>query len=152
MTNDDIAQKLALLPEGLAERNIQSWNKAVEDFGAVYEFHAEYCPGMFEMQEVAIAFVKIEQAKLFRAEQRAYNNLIISTTDGQVKIGDPYLILDCAGGVLKVQYGIDKEKYKYNVYKRISSDNYFESGEDAITFLQPMLDLLWDETRGKKNA
>jgi len=30
MTNDDIAQKLALLPEGLVEENIQSWHHVVD--------------------------------------------------------------------------------------------------------------------------
>jgi len=29
MTNDDITQKLALLPEGLEKENIQSWQRAI---------------------------------------------------------------------------------------------------------------------------
>jgi hypothetical protein len=32
MTNNDIAQKLALLPEGTAERNFQSWEPVVLNY------------------------------------------------------------------------------------------------------------------------
>lgn len=54
MMNDYIAQKLALLPEGLAERNLQSWNEAVECFRQpVNVFQAEYFPYIFEMHEIA---------------------------------------------------------------------------------------------------
>lgn len=151
-----MAQKLALLPEWLIESNLQSWNRAVEDFGMpVYVFHAEYFPFIPEMREVVVAFSKSEQAKLFRAEEHdgdITDTLIISTTDGHVKSGEPYLIIFIHGGFLTAQYGIDEDRYKYNLYKRIQDNVKFKTGNDAITFLQPMLDLLWDETRGKKNV
>src|SRR5262245_46649282 len=115
MTNDDIAQKLALLPEGLAERNLQSWNRAVEYFGGpVNVFIAEYFPYTSEMQEVALVFLNDEQAKLFRAEVLDYDDtliidtLIISTTDGQVKIGEPDLRVFITGGFLTAQYGVEE--------------------------------------------
>ena len=153
MTNDDFAQKLALLPEGLAGRNIQSWNEAVEYFGQpVDAMIAEHFPYMLEVRHIAVAISKNKQAQLFRAEGQAYDNLDISTTNGQVKIGEPYLMVFIDRGFLTVQYGIDEERHKYKLYKRISDNIYFRAGNDAITFLQPMLDLLWNETRGKKNA
>ena len=152
MTNDDITQKLALLPGGLAERNMQSWNEAVEYFGRpVDAFIAEYFPYTSEMQKVATVFSNSEQAKLFRAEGQTYHTLIISTTDGQVKIGEPYLMVFIAGGFLTAQYGIDEERFKYDLYKRISNNN-LGVGDDVMTILQSMLNLLWNETRGKKNA
>jgi hypothetical protein len=152
MTKNDMSQKLALLPEGLAERNIQSWSVVVEYFGRpVDAFIAEYFPYTFEMQEVAIVFSKSEQAKLFKAEGQTYHHLIISTTDDQVKIGEPYLMVFIDRGFLTAQYGIDEESSKYHLYKRISSDN-LGVGDEAMTILDPMLNLLWDETRGKKNV
>jgi len=152
MTNDDITQKLALLPEGLAERNMQSWNEAVEYFGRpVDAFIAEYFPYTSEMQKVATVFSNSEQAKLFRAEGQTYHTLIISTTDGQVKIGEPYLMVFIDRGFLTAQYGIDEERFKYDLYKRISNNN-LGVGDDVMTILQSMLNLLWNETRGKKNA
>src|SRR5688500_19601901 len=156
MNNDDITQKLALLPEWLIESNLQSWNKAVEDFGRpIYAFHAEYFPFIPQMREIVMAFSTSEQAELFRAEEHyadITDTLIISTTDGHVKIGEPYLMIFIQRGVLTAQYGIDEERYKYNLYKRSEDNVKFRTGNDAITFLQPMLDLLWEETRGKNNA
>lgn len=153
MDNNDIAQKLVLLPEGLAERNLQSWNYAIKFFEQPMDaMMAEHFPYGLEMRKVALAFSQSGQAKLFRAEGIVFENLHISTTDAPVKIGEPYLSVHFGRGFLTAQYGIDEEEHKYNLLKRMEDNVYFRTGNDAITFLQPMLDLLWDETRGKKNA
>jgi hypothetical protein len=152
MTNDDIAQKLALLPEGLAERNIQSWKETIEFLEEpVDAMIGEHFPYSGLVGKVAKAILKSEQAKLFKAGEQAYN-LIISTTDGKVEIGEPYLIVHFGRGFLTAQYGINEEEHKYNLLKRKEDNIHFRTGDDSITFLQPMLDLLWDETRGKKNT
>jgi len=84
MTNDDIAQKLALLPEGLANRNMQSWNEAVKFFEQpVDTMIAEHFPYMPQMRQIAIAFSNSKQVQLFRAEGQVYETLIISTSDAR---------------------------------------------------------------------
>ena len=159
MNNDDITQKLALLPEGLAESNVQSWNNVVEFFGGPIDVViAEYFPYTSEMHEIAIAFSMSEQAKLFRAEGQVYNTLIISTADRQErKIGEPYLRVFIGRGFLTVRYEINEPyaaKEKSNMNIRIMGSVEDEvmtlSEENIMTTLQPMLNLLWDETRGKK--
>jgi len=161
MTNNDIAQKLALLPEDLAERNVQSWNDVINFFGRPVDvFIGEYFPYISELHEIATAFSKSEQAKLFRAEGQVYNTLIISTSDGQeLKIGEPYLRVFVGRGFLTIQYVTPytaKEKEKSNINIRIMGGVEDEimilSADNIMTALQPMLNLLWDETRGKKEA
>lgn len=143
MTDNDVAQKLARLPEGLAERNLQSWNDAntyfVQPYDAMMYEHFLY---IFEVHQVVLAFLQSEQAKLFRAEGGSPNILIISTTDGQVKIGEPYLSVYIDRGFLTARYGVDEKRQKYNLHKKISDNRQFRTGNDAITFLQPVLDLL----------
>jgi hypothetical protein len=153
MNADDIQQRLALLPEGWAQSNLQSWNEVVKFFGGPVDVViVEHFPYILDMYELAKAFSMSEQAKLFRAEGGSPDTLIISTTDGQVKIGEPHLMVFIDRGFLTAQYGIDEEGHKYNFIKRLSDNIYFRTGNSAITFLQPMLDLLWNETRGKKNS
>jgi len=161
MNNDDVMQKLALLPEGLAESNVQSWNNVVEFFGRPVDVViAEYFPYISEMHEIAIAFSMSEHAKLFRAEGQVYNTLIISTADGQErKIGEPCLRVFIGRGFLTVRYEINEPyaaKEKSNMNIRIMGSVEDEimtlSENNVMTTLQPMLNLLWDETRGKKNA
>jgi len=112
MTND-IVQKLALLPEGVVERNLQSWNDANTYFVQPYDaMMYEHFPYISEVHQVVLAFLQSEQAKLFRAEGGSPNILIISTTDRQVKIGEPYLSVHYGRGFLTAQYGIYEEEHK----------------------------------------
>ena len=160
MTNYAIARKLALLPEGLAERNIQSWKETVEFFERpVDAMIGEHFPYSNMLGDIATAVLKTQQAKLFRAGERAYG-LIISTADNQeLKDGEPFLNVDIARGFLTVRYDINEPytaKEKSNIHIRIMGgikDEVMTLSEDNVmTALQPMLNLLWDETRGKKNA
>jgi hypothetical protein len=161
MAKDDITQKLALLPKGLALSNVQSWNNVVEFFGRPVDVViAEYFPYTSGMHKIAIAFSMSEQAKLFRAEGQVYDTLIISTADGQErKIGEPCLRVFIGRGFLTVRYEINEPyaaKEKSNVNIRVMGSVEDEvmtlSEENIMTTLQPMLNLIWDETRGKRNA
>jgi len=160
MTNNDVARKLALLPEGLAESNVQSWNKMVEFFSGPFDVViAEYFPYTPQIYKIVTAFSMNEQAKLFRAGEQAYT-LIISTADRQeLKIGEPFLSVFIGRGFLTVQYEINEPytaKEKSNISIRIFGsveDEIMTLSEDNVmTTLQPMLNLLWNETRGEKNA
>jgi hypothetical protein len=164
MNANDIQQKLALLPEGLAESNVRSWKATVEFFEKpVDAMIGEHFPYSNMLGDIAAAVLKSEQAKLFRAGEQAYD-LIISTADGQeLKLGEPFLNVDIARGFLTIRYDINepytapyKVKEKSNIHLRIMGRAKEEvmtlSQYNVMTALQPMLNLLWDETRGRKNA
>ena len=160
MNNQDISQKLALLPEGLAESNIQSWNKMVKFFESpVDAMIGEHFPYSHLIGKIAYAFSMNDQAKLFRAGEQAYT-LIISTADEQdLKIGEPYLSVSISNEFLIVRYKTNEPsttKERSNIKIKIMDFGEGEkmnlSQHNIVTALQPMLNLLWDETRGKKKA
>jgi hypothetical protein len=149
MTKYDIAQKLALLPEGMPERNLQSWKEMVEYFGRIPVSEGEYSPQLFGIHEILDVFLVSEQAKLFKAGKSLYD-LIISTADGQEpKNGEPFLRIYYAGGLM-ARYEINSSIKDKNLITHERKSCNLE--DDVMTNLQPMLDLLWSETRGKKNT
>jgi len=153
MNPDDIAQKLALLPEGVAESNMKSWRKAVTYYEkGLDNWEYEYNQYFDDVGKVAKVFSMNEQAKLFRAVVLAHTLLISTADEPDLRSGEPHVRVFFTGGFLTAQYGIDEERDKYKLYKRISDNIYFRTGNDAIAFLQPMLDLLWNQTQGKKNT
>ena len=164
MTDYAIARKLALLPEGLAESNLQSWKETVEFFERpVDAMIGEHFPYSNMLGDIATVVLKSEQAKLFRAGEQAYD-LIISTANSQeLKLGEPFLNVHIGRGFLTVRYEINesytvpyKVKEKSNIHIRIMGGVKDEvmtlSEENIMITLQPMLNLLWDETRGRKNT
>ena len=151
MINDDVAQKLALLPEGAAERNIQSWRDAVEYFVVDNFVATVVIDSIINMGEVTLLLSKNEQAKLFRAEGKWDYNLIISTADGQeIKTGEPFLRIYIGVGGLWARYELNGSITDKDLDVRDRKLGGLEG--DVMSILQPMLDLLWNETRGKKNA
>ena len=142
MTNDDIAQKLALLPEGLAEENIQSWLHVAN----VCEFYFSHGRDArwHVLTELIQKLSESEQAKLYRGGL-SLNVMMFST---------------------KEETGLEKEDAYFYIY--VKDDNVTEVGYRAVdsqkaetfecrnnelfTKIQPLLDRLWNETRGKKNA
>ena len=150
MNNENITQKLALLPEGLAESNLQSWNKIVKFFGSTEVVMGEYFPQLFGIYELVVIFSISEQAKLFRADESVYD-LIISTTERHgLKSGEPLVRVFYRGGLM-AQYEINgpvTNDKNLNVHERKSCS----LEDDVMTNLQPMLNRLLNETRGKKNA
>ncbi len=87
MTNDDIAQKLALLPEGLDEENIQSWQHVVHH----YEWISSSNPRHLPMLNIVQTLFKSEQIKLFQAGISLFT-LIISTKRGPLREKDDVTI------------------------------------------------------------
>jgi len=158
MKNDDIAQKLSLLPEGIADSNFQSW-KGVVSFYKSQTDHpiGDILPDNFHDKALSAIyalvkdFVNTEQAKMFRGGT-SVNDLFISTADKHgLKVGDLFVRVTFTASNIIIQYEIGSPitlDENPNVIKRVScgvSDN-------LMSALQPLLNLLWDETRGKKNA
>ena len=98
MTKDDIAQKLALLPEGLAEKNVRTWQTCMRN----YERRAQ---GIGQLRyKYLLSLVQdilgLEDAKLFNSFPDLWM-LIISTRlslDESLGNGIPFIVV----GVKKV--------------------------------------------------
>jgi hypothetical protein len=143
MVMKDIARKIAHLPEGLAEKNIQSWQHVVFQYESIVEYNKTVNQGFLPVLELARKISKSEQAKLFRAGMSLYS-LLISTAE---------------------KHGLtDKEPFVSVFIERNASPNIgYWSNETKITekplnpeddwlfVLQPFLDRLWNETRGKES-
>ena len=158
MKNDDIAQKLALLPEGIAERNLQSWEPVVSHYKEWAEHPlGDILPNNFQdkafpaIYKLVKDFSNTEQAKLFRGGT-SVNDLFISTADEHgLRVGDRFVSVIFRASNIIIKYEIASPitlDENPNVIKRA----YCGANDNLMLELQPMLDLLWDETRGKKKA
>lgn len=98
MTNDDFAQKLALLPKGIAERNLRSWEPVVmhykefaeHPFGDVLpnNYYDIAFPAIYKLVK---DFSNTEQAKLFRGGTSVYDLFISTANEHGLKIGDRFV-------------------------------------------------------------
>src|SRR5258706_15082559 len=99
MTNDDIAQKLVLLPEGIEEENLRTWEETID----YYQEALQVNPEMISDEAVSIyknllnlvqTISKSGQEKLYRAYS-SLSMLIISTTTATAKdYGDLFIVVD----------------------------------------------------------
>jgi len=141
MTNNDIAQKLALLPEGLAEENIQSWEHVVHYYEWISSSDSRHLPMLNLVQNLA----ESEQIKLFRGGTSLFT-LIISTKE--------------IHGLEKGDKSIGVEGYPdddlvdifYLGTTEDESESFTCKSSEGMSVIQPLLDRLWAETRGKKNV
>jgi hypothetical protein len=159
MTKDDIAQKLALLPEEIAERNLQSWEPVVLHYKEWTEHPlGDILPNNFQdkafpaIYKLVKDFSSTEQAKLFRGGT-SVDDLFISTADEHgLKVGDRFVSVTFrATDNIIIQYEIASPitlEENLNVIKRV----YCEADDNLMLELQHFLDILWHETRGKKNV
>ena len=113
MTKDDVAQKLVLLPEGMVERNLASWEKQVEFFrsfadSSLFELLPESFIGSAQKKifELVRELSMSEHAKLFRAGQSVYD-LMISTADRHgLKAGEHFVRVSFERKSIVIQYEI----------------------------------------------
>jgi hypothetical protein len=158
MMNDDIAQKLALLPEGIAERNLQLWEPVVSHYKEWAEHPlGDILPNNFldkafpAIYKLVKDFSSTEQAKLFRGGT-SVDDLFISTADKHgLKVGDRFVSVTFrATNKIIIKYEIASPitlEENPNVIKRV----YCEVDDNLMLELQPFLNILWNETRGKEN-
>ena len=159
MTNNNIAQKLALLPEGVAERNLQSWEPVVLHYKELAEHpFGDILPNNFQdkafpaIYKLVKDFSDTEQAKLFRGGT-SVDDLFISAADKRgLKVGDRFVSVTFrAANKIIIKYEIASPitlEENPNVIKRV----YCEADDNLMLELQPFLNTLWDGTRGKKNV
>lgn len=141
MTND-IAHKLALLPEDLVEENIQSWHQVVN----MCELYFKHGGDMrwHVLIDLTQKLSESGQIKLYRGGL-SLNIMMISTKeDTGLEKGDAYF------------YVYVQDDHIAEVGYRASNTEKAETFEcknnELFIKVQPLLDRLWDETRGKKNV
>jgi hypothetical protein len=156
MTNDDIAHKLALLPEGLSEANLQTWQETIDYYQKAIQINPEIqidpemnsskiISGYKHLLDLVLAISKTGQEKLFRIDSSLWMIKISTQTSERVgeRQGFPFIVIDLKSDVLSI----------VGYYDPTTSWKITECMNDEIMpALQPLLDKLWNETRGKKNA
>ena len=142
MTNEEIARKLALLPEGLAEENFQTWQRVLEGNHELSSFPS-YSQVLVPMIDWISEFIKSEQTKLFRAGLPGLTLMISTKEKHGLEKDDPYVFID-----------IDDSDAMIVGYCNTSQELESHSckNSEVMSEVQPLLDRLWNETRGKKNA
>ena len=142
MTKDDIAQKLALLPESLMQENIQSWHHVVNMCEFYFAHDGDTSWHVFT--DLIHELAESEQTKLFRGGL-SLNNMMFSTKEETgLGTGDAYFYVYVQDdNVTEVGYrAVDTQEAEL-----------FECKNNELFInIQPLLDRLWNETRGKKNA
>ena len=141
MTNDDIAQKLALLPEGLDEENLQTWQRAIRYY---QEKVLDYPGSRFKyLLDLVENISKSEDAKLFRAYPDLWMLILSTTTKEERNYGDFFIVV-----------GLTNENIAQIVCCRPTGivESVDCKSNETFLILQPFLDRLWNETRGKKKA
>jgi len=142
MTKDEISQRLVLLPEGLAEENIQSWQRIVKFFELMTS-----PPGTSRwtpMLDLVQSLSESEQAKLFRAGASLLTLMISTKEKHGLENGDAYIYISSKDE--------DTAEIGYRASHTQMAETYDCKNDELITESQLLLDRLWNETRGKKKA
>lgn len=142
MTNDEIIQRLAILPERLAEENIQSWQHIVKFF-KLMTAHPGTSRSM-PMLDLVQRLSESEQAKLFRAGASVLDLMISTKEKHGLEKGDAYICVGLGDG--------DLAEVGYFTATAEKAEVFACKNDEIMFVLQPLLDRLWNETRGKKNA
>lgn len=142
MTNNDIAQKLTLLPEGLAEENFETWQRVLEWNQELTSF-PEYAQVLTPMIDFITGFLKSEQTKLFRAGLPGLTLMISTKEKHGLEKDDPYVFIDINDGSSMIVGYCDASQ---------KSESQSCKNNEVISAVQPFLNRLWNETRGKKNV
>jgi hypothetical protein len=141
MNTNDVQQKIALLPEGLTEENVLSWQHILKLFELFNSHNGgdRYKPFV----ELIGTIYKSDQAKLFRAGVSAAVLMISTKEKHGLEQGDAYIFIGSRIETVDIGY-FTATAHEAEV---INCKN-----DEIMSTLKPLLDRLWSETRGKKNT
>jgi len=142
MNKDEITQKISLLPEGLAEKNIKSWENVLRFYKMGVSIPGnEWLTPMVDLIQIIFAS---EQQKIFRAGLQLFTLMISTKEEHGLEERDAYIVIYLADdGSVDIGYYAATAK---------QADVFACKNNEAISVLQPLLDRLWNETQGKKNV
>ncbi len=142
MDTNDIQQRLDLLPEGVAEENSRTWQLALEMYQRLCSMPV-YSQVLTPVFEWVKDFSRSEQAKLFRAGVPGFHLTISTKEKHGLDHGDSCIDID-----------VDDKKPEMLVISYLGGDSerpekFTCKNSEIQQILQPLLDRLWNETRGK---
>ena len=136
MTNDEISRNIALLPESLIQENTQSWQHITKLF-ELYARNPRYRPFLDLVKTLSGSM----QSKLFRAGASALLLMISTKEKNGLDYGDPYVYVEVRDeNTAEVGYCWDTTESKHFICK----------DDEILPVILPLLDTLWNETRGKQ--
>jgi len=136
--NSNLSSRESKLPQGLAEKNVESWKKVVVFFR---EFASkenwEFLESMHELTEI---MVKGENARLFRAGQSLYYLLISTAEKHGLESDEPFVSVQLEKNKLwLIQY--------YESLGKSTQSQTCSNNNEVLDVLQIFLDRLWLATR-----
>ena len=141
MTNEEIAQKLTLLPEGLEEKNIKSWENVLRFYKMAASFPSN--SWLNPIVDMVQTVIDSGQHKLFQAGLQLYTLIVSVKEEYGLDAGDHHIRVDIdTNNLMEVWYGTSSN----------DSETLIFDCNKIIVELKPFLDKLWNETRGKKNV
>lgn len=155
MTKDEITQRLALVPKGIVENNLDSW-KSTSSFYKGY-VDSPINEGLVEgswrkaftpIYNLLKYFSTTEQAKLFKAGHSGYELIISTANEHGLKRGDHYIRIISKDGFITIQYEI-AGSITDDANPKVYESTVCNLQDDLMPALQPFLTRLWSETRGK---
>jgi hypothetical protein len=142
---EDNIQKLAQLPEELIEKNIESWKYVVSRYDSFIKDNEPVNQGFLPVFELAKMIVASELAKLFRAGTSLYSLLISTAEKHGLRDGEPFVAIDAwRNKSPRILY--------YRGQVKVTESDPCETIEVLFESLQPFLERLWSETKGKDHA
>lgn len=138
MTDDEISRNIALLPESLIQENTQSWQQIVKLF-ELYASSPRYRPFLDLVKTLSGSM----QSKLFRAKASTMLLMISTKEENRLDYGDPYVyIVVLDENTAEVGYCWDTTESKSFICK----------DDELLPVILPLLDTLWNETRGNADV
>jgi hypothetical protein len=145
MPDNEFAEKISLLPEGLAEKNDESWEDVVSRYESFVNNNEPFNDGFLPVLDLVKRISVSEQAKLFRAGTSLYSLLISTAEKHGLEEDDPFVAVD-------VQRNRNPKIEYWQNHNKVIESQLCESADILFSTLQSFLDRLWNETRGKRDA
>lgn len=135
MTNDEISRNIALLPESLIQENTQSWQHITKLF-ELYARSPRYKPFLDLVKTLSDSM----QSKLFRAGASTTLLMISTKEKNGLEYRDPYVYVEVRDeNTAEVGYCWDTTESEY----------FICNDDELLPVILPLLDRLWNKTRGK---
>ncbi|MFN8414142.1 MAG: hypothetical protein U0Z26_17310 [Anaerolineales bacterium] len=140
MTEDEINKNIALLSESLTQENAQSWQHITKLFELYASGNSQYKP----LLDLVKALANSTQSKLFRAGASVTLLMISTKEKNGLEKGDPYIYIGLRDE--------DLADIGYYTATANESEEFKCKNDEILPVIQPFLDRLWNETRGKKTV
>jgi hypothetical protein len=142
---EGIVQKMTLLSEELIEKNLASWQSVISRYESFIKDNEPVNQGFLPVFGLTKKIAKSELAKLFRAGTSLFPLLISTAEKHGLGDSEPYVAID-------VWRNKNTRILYYRGQVKVTESDPCESTDVLFERLQPFLERLWNETKGKNHA